>query len=163
MTIKYNNDLNAESITSDDWLKIIPCLTEFEHCDSVQVDINEDLVEVDVERIPALISALEKAHQLATDQHPVMDIRFRFSCSYKGELTIDGKEMELGISQGCFRLNGLTNKERDSTLGGMVADNLYGRFYDVIKAWVAADDEHPNCVTWDTLADDAADAAHRRL
>lgn len=63
MSIQYNPA--AEMITSDQWLEIVPCYTTFERCDSVQININEDQVDVDVDRIPALITALEKAYQLA--------------------------------------------------------------------------------------------------
>ncbi|MCY0966156.1 hypothetical protein [Parathalassolituus penaei] len=60
--------MNTENgaIAVDHWLLISPCYSGFEDCDTVQVEVNEDLIDVDVVRIPDLIRALEYAYQLAT-------------------------------------------------------------------------------------------------
>jgi hypothetical protein len=60
--------LNTENgaIAVDHWLLITPCYADFDECDTVQIDVNDDVIDVDVCRIPDLIKALQHAHQLAT-------------------------------------------------------------------------------------------------
>lgn len=47
------------------WLKIEPSLTDWEDCDCILIDVNEDQIEVDIRRIPNLIEALKQAQALA--------------------------------------------------------------------------------------------------
>jgi hypothetical protein len=58
------------AIAVGNWLLISPCYTDFEGCDTIQIEVNEDVVDVDINRIPDLIRALQYAQQLATGDHP---------------------------------------------------------------------------------------------
>jgi hypothetical protein len=49
----------------NNWLLISPCFTDFDQCDTVQIDVNDDVIDVDVNRIPDLIRALHYALKLA--------------------------------------------------------------------------------------------------
>ncbi|MDP2548509.1 hypothetical protein [Oceanobacter sp. 4_MG-2023] len=67
MTIQYDNNPNKQCISAGEWLEIEPCYVNFDDgCEVVQLSVNEDQVDVDVDRIPQLIDALKMAHQLAT-------------------------------------------------------------------------------------------------
>ena len=92
-----------------------------------------------------------------------MEIKFEFESSYKGKLTIDGKEMEVSYKQGVIQLNDITEQERLNTVGGIVADEFFSKFFDVMQAWAIADEHQPNCGLWGALPDEVASAIWRKL
>jgi hypothetical protein len=53
------------AIAVGNWLLISPCYTDFDQCDTVQIDVNDDVIDVDINRIPDLIRALNYALKLA--------------------------------------------------------------------------------------------------
>jgi hypothetical protein len=53
------------AIAVGNWLLISPCYTDFDQCDTVQIDVNDDVTDVDINRIPDLIRALNYALKLA--------------------------------------------------------------------------------------------------
>jgi hypothetical protein len=53
------------AIAVGNWLLISPCYTDFDQCDTVQIDVNDDVIDVDINRIPDLIRALSQAYSLA--------------------------------------------------------------------------------------------------
>lgn len=92
-----------------------------------------------------------------------MKIEFEFNSSYKGKLTIDGKEMEIAMYPGLTRLTGLTDEERENTLGGIVAMELYSKLADSMQAWAEADEIDCDVGMWTELSESAAYAAGRRF
>jgi hypothetical protein len=63
----FMSKINTENgaIAVDHWLQIEPCYGEFADCDTVQIEVNEDVIDVDINRIPDLIRALKLAYSLA--------------------------------------------------------------------------------------------------
>ena len=49
-----------DSLTLGHWLRIEACYAGFDDCDTIQIEVNEDTIEVDVNRIPELIAALQQ-------------------------------------------------------------------------------------------------------
>jgi len=91
-----------------------------------------------------------------------MKIEFEFDCSYKGKLTIDGVVMSVDMRPGETRLNGITQTEMENTLGGIVAESLFGQLADVMQAWATAAEECDTADTWCALPDEVAyDVANR--
>ncbi|WP_028294266.1 hypothetical protein [Oceanobacter kriegii] len=162
-TIIYDSNPKDEVITLDDWLSVRPCYANFADCDTVQVDINEDLVDVDVDRIPALIAALEKAYEVAMDKRPVMDIRFRFASSYEGQLVINGQPMEIQLRPGSRELYGINGKQLTHTLEGLVASELFPKLSQTMQAWAYADEVAVNIQRWEQLPAAAIAAAKSQL
>ncbi len=92
-----------------------------------------------------------------------MEIKFEFNSSYKGKLIIDGKEFEIIKRPGEAELKAPEGESLDETLGGIIANELFSKFSDVMSAWNIADDIDCNVDMWTQLSEDAADAAYRVL
>ena len=85
-----------------------------------------------------------------------MKIEFEFDCSYKGKLTIDGVVMSVDMKPGETCLNGITQTQMENTLGGIIAQSLFGNLADVMQAWAIAAEECDAADTWCALPHEVA-------
>ena len=65
----------------------------------------------------------------------------------KGKLSIDNREMLIDMKPGETKLLGLTQEEMEQTLGGIVAESLFGILSDVMQAWAIASETYSG-ETW---------------
>lgn len=92
-----------------------------------------------------------------------MKIEIEFTNSYHATLTIDGRTMTVESEPGMTQLKGIGEPETENTLGGIVASELYNKIADFQQAWAAAEEEQPECGTWDELTAEAAEAATDKI
>lgn len=96
-----------------------------------------------------------------------MKIEIEWTSSYSATLKIDGKKLSVDLKPGITELNGLTGKETDNTLGGMIALSLYTVIGDAMQAEAIACEEtaadpSPN-FTWKHLPNSVADAVSEMI
>jgi hypothetical protein len=92
-----------------------------------------------------------------------MKIEIEFNNSYSASLKIDGREMRVESSPGCTSLEGIQGPETENTLGGIAACQLYGLIGNLQQAWAEVGEIDVDAETWDTLSDEAAEAAEDRF
>jgi hypothetical protein len=92
-----------------------------------------------------------------------MKIEIEFTSSVSAKLTIDGRKMRVESVPGMVTLKGIESPRLENTLGGIVADALYGTVAQIQQAWASASEIDVDCETWDMLSEEAADAASDRL
>lgn len=95
-----------------------------------------------------------------------MKIEIEWNCSYEASLRIDGRELKVKMSPGEIRLDGVKGKDTDSTLGGIIAGELFGKIGDFMQAEATlfeetAWDPVPE-TTWRRMPDSVADAVYSR-
>tara|TARA_A100001015_G_scaffold315868_1_gene428736 strand:+ start:181 stop:507 length:327 start_codon:yes stop_codon:yes gene_type:complete len=106
---------------------------------------------------------INTTHSLVTKWELDMKITFEFESSYKGKLVIDGKEFEIIKRPGEAELKAPEGENLDETLGGIIANELFGKFSDVMRAWSLADDIDCNVDMWTALSEEAGNAAYQAL
>jgi hypothetical protein len=102
------------------WLTIFPCSNSFAECDSIQIDINEYEFHVDMDRIPTLIQALNKAYELSTGEPemvPVMQL-VEMMDAVDGVLQAFGAPGDYGYAtdqgKALFKLHNVRRRKADS-------------------------------------------------
>lgn len=96
-----------------------------------------------------------------------MKIEIEWNCSYEARLVIDGRELKVIMKPGVTSLEGVKGKDTDSTLGGIIAGELFGKIGDFMQAdaimseETAWDPDPKN--TWKRLPEDVADAVYNRV
>jgi hypothetical protein len=72
-----------------------------------------------------------------------MKIEIEIKDETLAEITIDGKKLELTTIESGYKLEGLSEKEADNTLGGILACAIYAKIGDAMEyapefpAWLA--------------------------
>lgn len=83
-----------------------------------------------------------------------MEIVIKVKSANLATITIGGRALDVVRRDGVVHLEGASQDELDSTLGGLVALELFGFVSDVQSAtYIAAD---RNATEWDTLDEDVA-------
>jgi hypothetical protein len=83
-------------------------------------------------------------------------IEIEFDCSYSASLVIDGKPMRVEMRGALTWVEGLSDSEF-KTIGGCVAERLYGAIADIMQAEAAAMEQNESG-TWEATTDEALDA-----
>ena len=96
-----------------------------------------------------------------------MKIEIELISTVEATITIDGRKMKFQYrgKDGCFRLTGVSPKERDQTIGGMIAVELTSPLLSILQAHIP-DEPSPSgdsWGTWEKLTDSAADAVYNAL
>lgn len=96
-----------------------------------------------------------------------MKIEIDWDCSYKATLKIDGREMTVDLKPGITSLNGIKAPETNETLGGLIAQQLYGKIGDFMQAEAnitdIIDPAGERKVTWEKLPDEAIEEFEKRV
>lgn len=92
---------------------------------------------------------------------PRMKIEIEFENSYEARLTIDGKQLTIDSVPGMTKLKGSEGQEY--TLGGQIANTLFGTIAKIQQAWADVEDEDPGKNTWDAINQEAIEAVNDRL
>ncbi len=93
-----------------------------------------------------------------------MKITIEFDDSYSAKLTIDGREMQVETTAASTKLLGLPASKLETTLGGIVATQIFGRVRDIQQAWATACEEtaQADC-TWVALDEQTCDDIYYKL
>lgn len=95
-----------------------------------------------------------------------MKIEIEWNCSYEATMRIDGRELKVKMRPGVTSLEGVKGKDTDSTLGGIVASELYSKIADFMQAEAILFEETAwdpvPAVTWRRMPEAVADAVYDR-
>lgn len=96
-----------------------------------------------------------------------MKIEIEWDSSTEGIMRIEGRELKIFLRPGLISLDGLTRSEREDTVGGMIAEQLYPIIADAMQAEAVAYEEtaaDPSpSFAWKKLSPAIADAVWSRL
>jgi hypothetical protein len=81
-------------------------------------------------------------------------ITIEFTGTTEATVTIDGREFNIGMVTLGYEMD----ETDDSTIGGLVASELFDVVPRLMQGWAAAVQEDLEAGTWDSLSDEAADA-----
>lgn len=92
-----------------------------------------------------------------------VNISIKFDSSYKANLIINGRKLEIVLQGGVWKLLGVEPSEIDGTLGGMIASSLMDKLIDILQAWMpdSMPDRPPE--VWEKLSEEAADEIYDKI
>lgn len=96
-----------------------------------------------------------------------MKIEIEWSCSHEAKLVIDGRELKVVMRPGITSLEGVKGRDCDSTIGGMIASELYSKIGDFMQGEaiayeMTAADPSPE-FTWKRLKNAVAEPVYDRI
>lgn len=70
-----------------------------------------------------------------------MKIEIEWKCSYEATIRMSGRELTVEMRPGVTSLKGIKEPETSSTLGGLIAIELYGKIGDIMQAHAIAEED----------------------